>query len=304
MKHNYPIKYAVMPIKDKERRDSDWYDICYVIVKCYVIEERKHYKLDGTNYTNYFVVCPYHFDQTYFHWVKSPPDSYYGEWVRHVYDTYEEALEEKEIKNAKVSPLVILDDEERRKQNQLFNDQVELFKQFEKDVEAGTKELKVNGKPKEQTIITMSLSDNKLTMRDLSFYDAIQGPYYGLNEIPYIAYTVSSRTFKMLKGMESLMNVDIKEITKTPLLMNSKDNKFIKFISPKGNVSYLEPVHNYHQFYGYNEANYIEPEKIDTYIFTLENYKDMIDSYGFDCPEKKLSYSEGRRLILKRFYNS
>lgn len=304
MKHNYPIKYAVMPIKDKERRDDDWHDICYVIVKCYVLEERKHHKLDGENYTNYFVVCPYHYDQTYFHWVKSPPDDYYGEWVRHVYDTYEEALDEKELKNAEVEPFYIFDSEKQKKHMQLFNDQVELFKQFEKDVESGTKELKVNGKPKEQTIITMSLSDNKLTMRDLSFYDAVEGSHYNRQGInPFMAYTVSSRTFKKLKGMESLTDIDIKKVTKTPLLMNSKDNKYMKLISPEGDASYLKLVMNNDCFWRRKEAEFIEP-KIENYIFTLEDYDDIVNAYGVHMPKQELSYSKGRSLILERFYNS
>ena len=59
MKYNYPIKYAVMPIKEKEYRDSDWYDVCYVIVKCFVLEEKVEHYSDGTKRNKYFVVCSY-----------------------------------------------------------------------------------------------------------------------------------------------------------------------------------------------------------------------------------------------------
>ena len=303
MKHNYPIKYAVLPIKDKNSRDDPWYDICYVIVKCYVLEERKHHRIDGKNDTNYFVVCPYHYDQTYFHWVKSPPDDYYGEWVKAVYDTYEAALEEKERKNAEVYPLV-LDDKKRKKYVQLYQDQIELFNQFEKDVEEGTKELQVNNKPDKQYVFSFSLNDNKLHKQKYTLYELIEWSYNELIRNPFIVYHVNPYVFRKLNEMAQNEESNVSNYTHIPLLMNSKDNEYMKLVSHEGNVRYLRRANNSDHFWNSEESKFQECETVDNYIFTLEDYNDIVNAYGLDSNKNRLNYGEQHQLILKRFYNS
>lgn len=303
MKYNYPIKYAVLPIKEKEYRDSDWYDVCYVIVKCFVLEEKVEHHLDGTNRNKYFVVCPYQRGDSYYDFKKSPPDDYYGEWVNKVFDTYEDALKEKEYKNEDVRPF-ILDKERRKKELELFRDRLELFKQFEKDVEAGTKELQVNSKPEEQYVFSFSLKDNKVRKQERTLYDLIEWSYNELTRNPFIVYHVNPYAFRKLNGMTQNEASDISNYTHIPLLMNSKDNEYMKLISPEGNIRYLKIVNNSDHFWERKEIEFLEPESAENFIFTLENYDDIVNAYGLDCKEKHLSYRKQHKLILDKFYKS
>ena len=303
MKYNYPIKYAVMPIKEKEYRDSDWYDVCYVIVKCFVLEEKVEHHADGTKRNKYFVVCPYQRGDSYYDFKKSPPDDYYGEWVRNVYDTYEEALEEKNKRNIDMEPF-ILDKERRKKELELFKERLELFRQFEKDVEAGTKELKVNSKPEEKYVFNFSLKDNKVHKQERTLYDLIEWSYNELIRNPFIVYHVNPYAFRKLNEMTENESSDISNYTHIPLLMNSKDNEYMKLISPEGNIRYLKCVNNSDHFWERKEVEFLEPESAENFIFTLENYDDIVNAYGLDCKEKILSYRKQHKLMLDKFYKS
>ena len=115
MKKNYPIKYAVIPmieqvgwshgLNELERK----YDaVCYIVSKCYLIEENKEYKADGTVRVKYHVVCPYECDE-FNEWNRVEPEFsiFHGQCINdvvvdEVYDSFEEAKVDKDVKNQKI----------------------------------------------------------------------------------------------------------------------------------------------------------------------------------------------------------
>ena len=66
MKNNYPIKYALIPMIEQvgwvsglNELEREYDVVCYIVSKCYLIDEVKKYHLDGSYDISYNVVCPY-----------------------------------------------------------------------------------------------------------------------------------------------------------------------------------------------------------------------------------------------------
>ena len=82
MEKLYPIKYVLMPIfKQNSEEKTDDNIMCYIISKCYLVNEEKKYFPNGTYKTNYQVVFAFSSDD-YDVWVKQSP----------VFDTNEKCL--------------------------------------------------------------------------------------------------------------------------------------------------------------------------------------------------------------------
>lgn len=69
MKINYPVKYAAMPIIEQvgwsmglHEKVRDYDVVCYIVSKCYLINESKIYKEDGHVIKEYEVVFPYQYN--------------------------------------------------------------------------------------------------------------------------------------------------------------------------------------------------------------------------------------------------
>lgn len=105
MKYNYPVKYAAIPIIEQvgwshgmnelERK----YDVaCYIVSKCYLINDITKYKENGKSEKEYEVVFPYQKEQ-YYHWQRAEPSFNYNHactnsnFVEKVFDNYEDALD-------------------------------------------------------------------------------------------------------------------------------------------------------------------------------------------------------------------
>ena len=78
--------------------------VCYIVSKCYVVNEIKRYHKDGSSTMKYDVVCPYMYDDYYDQYVNEIP--YFNldvctnsVEIAAIFDTYEEALEAKKSKN-------------------------------------------------------------------------------------------------------------------------------------------------------------------------------------------------------------
>ena len=112
MKNNYPIKYAVIPMIEQVgwengvcELERKYGTVCYIVSKCYVVEESKKYNINGTTKIEYQVVCPFSEDE-YYTWRREEP-SYnlvHGHCTNSVitdalFDNLEEAKNAKNQKN-------------------------------------------------------------------------------------------------------------------------------------------------------------------------------------------------------------
>ena len=115
MKNNYPIKYAVIPMIEQvgwlhgmNELEREYGTVCYIVSKCYLVEESKKYKADGSVRVKYHVVCPYQYDEFY-EWKRVEPtfNIMHGQCtndivVDEVYDSLEDARVSKDEKNQEI----------------------------------------------------------------------------------------------------------------------------------------------------------------------------------------------------------
>lgn len=109
-KLNYPIKYAVLELKEQGGWSTNYEDVTvgFIVSKCYVVEQNTRYLQNGTSKTSYKVVFPYKdFNNYKYRLLRGidinehehvPEYNYYRECtnantVSDVFDTYEEATE-------------------------------------------------------------------------------------------------------------------------------------------------------------------------------------------------------------------
>lgn len=113
---NYPIKYAVLELKEKGGYDVGYEDITcgFIVSKCYVIESSIRYRPNGRNEVTHKVVFPFDdisalkrcFPKHYIGQEVIPSYDYYDQpypvrQVANLYDSYESAKIEAEERNGK-----------------------------------------------------------------------------------------------------------------------------------------------------------------------------------------------------------
>lgn len=115
MKNNYPIKYAVIPMIEQigwshgmHELEREYGTVCYIVSRCYLVEESKKYKADGSVIVKYHVVCPYQYNEFY-EWNRVEPtfNIMHGQCtndivVDEVYDSLKDARVSKDEKNQEI----------------------------------------------------------------------------------------------------------------------------------------------------------------------------------------------------------
>ena len=120
MEHDlkYPVKYAVLELKEQGDWSNSFIDITrgYIVSKCYIVDTNTKYFADGKSDTTYNVVFPYDDIRAFkasiekndieknIGFKKVPSLNPYKEYssavkVNKVYDNYEDANQEANIKN-------------------------------------------------------------------------------------------------------------------------------------------------------------------------------------------------------------
>ena len=286
MKNNYPIKYAVIPMIEQigwtsglHELEREYGTVCYIVSKCFLLNEEIIYDKEGTSKKRYKVKFPFSEDSYYPRWEREDPIySFNGDAidvlsVDKVYDNYEEAKEEKEYKNIVLRTnrlSLFMSEEENAKSVNEFNNTLEYYNKLESLIEDNTKDLVVNNKPKEQNFI--SLSNGEYCRHDLSLYYLIESDYVYEKE-NYIAYTVTEEEYKKLK---TTLPDDIKDFIHTPLMIHTANSKIIKLITDD-EPKYIKPG-RYVKLIE-EDIKMENMEKVDRIVFTLENYKDILNSY-------------------------
>ena len=160
MKNNYPIKYAVIPMIEQigwshgmHELERKYGTVCYIVSKCYLVEESKKYKADGSVRVKYHVVCPYEYDE-YYKWNRVEPtfNIMHGQCINdivvdEVYDSLEDARVSKDEKNKKLlhEQFTYMSVEEYKKRfkeiESKFNSTLAYYNQLEAMIENDVQDL-------------------------------------------------------------------------------------------------------------------------------------------------------------------
>ena len=105
-KVNYPVKYAVYPVKEltcSERGNEYEKLVCFIVSKAYVMEEVKYMNNEGKYQKNYKVCFPHIISDQRINYYHVTPNSDVGKdnviVTSKLFDSYDEALEIKDNKN-------------------------------------------------------------------------------------------------------------------------------------------------------------------------------------------------------------
>ena len=290
MKNNYPIRYAIIPMKEQigwshgmHELERKFGTVYYIVSKCYLVGESKKYKIDGSVEERYQVVCPYK-EENYNIWNKDEP-SYNlinglctnSIFTDTLFDTYDEARIVKDEKNRELLNNMfryicfpIETYKKRRKEiEDEFNNKKVYYDELESEIEKRTKDLSVYSIPKEQSVI--SFKDNKCKKMNSSLYEVVSL----FDTDNYIVYCISDEDFvKLQNSIDS--DIPLDNYNYQPLLIHNKDLKVTKVLSSKDKETYL--VKN--ELVNYIDGSFNIPSEYDVVFYTVENYDDIIKSYN------------------------
>lgn len=295
MKYNYPIKYAVMPIYEQRGWTTGLNElepqskiVAYIISKCYLFQEIKTYSRYNSYKTTYKVCFLYQ-------------KSYRGGWERinpnlcdltvieKTFDSYEEANKEKEKLNQEIlnNKIINLPYDNNFLENKMYLTEEHLetlheYQLLENQITEKTKDLTLENKEKEQTIIII---DKKNRISRVTLYEYIE---YKFDE-NFLVYNVTEEEYEELKK-QITENIDINsKYNKNLLLANYKSPETILINNYKNNhLSGLSlNFSNSGLCMKYNEnltSVNLESELTNhtiptTIIYTTETYEDIIKSY-------------------------
>lgn len=141
---NYPIKYAVLELKEHGGWEHNYEDITvgFIVSPCYVINQNTRYYSDGTNKTTYQVVFPYKDIHTYKYRnifnekTDTPHYSLYKiclncNEVSDIFDTYEKASIAAEKANTNKRKSIFCRVSEYQNLLNKHNENLEICKRFE-----------------------------------------------------------------------------------------------------------------------------------------------------------------------------
>lgn len=133
MELNYPVKYALMPVREQIefKSDREYEIVMYIVSKCYLISEKKIYSGDGKRRYSYEVVFPIVIDDVRNVSVSLPQYSNDGHCVNsllveRLFDDFDEASKLATKKNQKILDRKL--DEIPYKTRYLFQEQIALVR--------------------------------------------------------------------------------------------------------------------------------------------------------------------------------
>lgn len=157
-KLKYPVKYAVMPIKEQtgwtaglNELQGRYSIVANIVSKCYVISEKREYLSDGRVEIVYEVVFPYNI---YYDNIKKEIPQYNCNYrcsnsviVTHIFNDFEEALAVAEEKNMDIlaSNSLCLSDDESKVRIENHKETIDRYKKIEKIIENETVDMEITG---------------------------------------------------------------------------------------------------------------------------------------------------------------
>jgi len=293
MKNNYPIVYAVIPMIEQvgwshglNELEREYGTVCYIVSKCYLVGEEKKYKQNGEAVIKYKVVPPYLKNFDLGGWSRTEPcyngsgECYDCFYVNDIFNNFEEAT----AKKNKMNDILFHEnyfnlskiDEERKK----FDKTLNFYNGLEVEIEKNLTNLQINIKNKEQRFLLYK--NGEISEEDIPLYEIIDYSLYDYDN--YIVYTISEEEYKKLKKNKQ---VNIKKYTHTPLIRHEKSSRMIEIVSSdESDNVFLKTGRNKTEVKKSNNLDF--PEEIDRVIFTLEDYTDIMESYGLKTNYKKI----------------
>lgn len=281
MKHSYPIKYAVMPIETRNCRDGIPYTIYNIISKCYVLEDRTIYTECGESKKEYRVCFPFQNDCGVI-FNKIYPDKHDAITIDKVFDTYDEALEEKEKCNTETLDYGYFSFDDFKDFKKTREEKKTYFCELEKLIEDNTPELDASIIPRKHITVEIK-SDNS------GYYSLSDSFYFNLyrmadrrwnKETSFIVYSLSDDECKKLINQFDNKNMDLTNFIHTPLFLGTGGNNIVKLISPTGDKCDL--VIDRDSCWLSREEPIEEPQKFDMIVFTNETYIDVLNSFNLN----------------------
>jgi hypothetical protein len=300
MKINYPVKYAAMPIIEQVgfshgvNELKRKYDIvCYIVSKCYLLNNSTKYKEDGHGYKEYEVVFPYQIGE-FKNWNRTIPNfnlingiCINSNIVDFVSNSYEEVLQYTEIKNEELCrksciTLPYTNDIAKKfqeKKDEFYN-RLSKYKMLEQQILLNTDDLEIEKRKDLNRVLRFK--NNKLNILSCNLYEVIQ--LY--DDTKFVVYTLTQEQYdKLLKLTSELEISNIESIIGNTegLLVHKSNDSIMRIVNPNiDGVYYIDEDKQLHYSDKFNKVTKDEFENIDedTHIFyTTENTFDLMNSY-------------------------
>ena len=143
MNNNYPIRYAVVPIKDIDPITDSSTVYGYMITKCYVVGDRNEFYMDGQYSAEYIISCPY-ITADNSTWKRTDIDKDHFVCVKNVYNSFNEAIKERIALNDELLKSITskYDDKETKSiiREDFFN-RLNVIRELEIKIELSTKDI-------------------------------------------------------------------------------------------------------------------------------------------------------------------
>lgn len=299
MKINYPIKYAVMPIIEQtgwshglHELEREYDVVCYIVSKCYLINDLTKYKEDGCSIKEYEVVFPYQ-PSEFNRWKRNIPEYNLihryctnSNKVDAVYDSYEEALKSATTKNEKLCEktwiyLPVTKDimEKIQEKKDEFAAKLTEYKMLERQILLNTNDIEPGEIKKLDDVIKIENNSGRV------FSCSIYGVLDLFSYQKFVVYNISQELYNNLIKTISEEKIDnIKSIIKNAqrLLIHKTKDDFIKLaIEEECGAHYIQ---NGSIIYDYNldkvtKETFEDIDEDTLTFYTTETMEDILNSY-------------------------
>ena len=141
--NKYPIRYAVVPIKDIDPITDSSKIYGYMITKCYVVGSRREYYKNEGSKTEYIISCPY-ITADNSTWKRTDIDKDHFVCVKNVYNSFNEAIKERVALNDELLKSITKECKYKelikRVRNEFFN-RLNIVRELEIKIEESTKDI-------------------------------------------------------------------------------------------------------------------------------------------------------------------
>lgn len=291
MKYNYPVKYALIPMKeDNEILEG------FIVSKCYIISEEKKYYEDGNIESNYTVILP--FCDLKSELIRKvdcniithrPTGRHFN--VPEVFDSKDDALSKLAIKNAELIARATINmnkENASKKQQELIN-KFKKYQLISEKSEILNNDLIINNIPTRQNIIMKR--NRTYNVCNYSLYYFL--PLFSVGE-SFTVYHISEDEFKDME----------KQIEKGTNPNENYENCLIRYVFEKKIMQiydYKQKKENGCFYFKINreidnapllydsKMPYLRKNNKGTVVYTTESYEDIITSYISNLNEDEVT---------------
>ncbi|MBE6153960.1 MAG: hypothetical protein E7163_00070 [Firmicutes bacterium] len=317
MKINYPVKYAAMPIIEQvgwshglHELEREYDIVCYIVSKCYLINDKTIYAVNGKTTKAYEVVFPYQSGK-FRCWKRVIPEynlihghCVNSNIVERVFDNYEEANDYIKPKNEQLCEktwvyLPITDDIMDRIQDKkdAYNEKLSIYKALEQEILLNLNDMNVGN-----TILlndVVKIENNKARIMSCDVYEVLNL----FDDKKFVVYSISQEQYtNLIRMIDENQIEDINSIIVNAkgLIVHKAKNEVIKLAIDQDCGAYyiINNTIKYDSKMVRVTKDDFENIDEDTLVFyTTETIDDLLISYS-EHPMIDLNEVEG--IALKR----